>query len=105
MRILDDLGVSEIADWPGKTALHLRHAGALLVADAVIRDESGALAFVPDQLGEDPEHARRELSAGLTRLLDLEFDVLLLANGVPAPSGGKSGASSAEGCLVATACA
>ncbi|HZO35258.1 MAG TPA: hypothetical protein VFB41_00135 [Solirubrobacteraceae bacterium] len=78
------------AGWPGETALHLSHAGAVVLADAVIRDASGALAFVPDQfLGDDAGEAKRELSAGLTRLLDLDFDALLLAHGDPVASGGK----------------
>lgn len=79
------------AGWPGETALHIRDAGALVLADAVIRDDRGALAFVSDSLlGGDPEAARRELGAGLARLAEeLDFDALLLAHGDPAASGGR----------------
>jgi hypothetical protein len=77
--------------WPGETALHIRDAGALALADAVIRDDRGALAFVPDSLlGDDPAEARRELTAGLARLVDeLDFDTLLLAHGAPAAASGR----------------
>lgn len=77
--------------WPGETALHLPDANALLIADAVIRNpEDGSLKFVSDELlGDDPEEARRELSAGLAKLAELEFDTLLLAHGAPRVVGGR----------------
>lgn len=76
--------------WPGETALHLPDAKALLIADAVIRDGDERLAFVPDHLlGDDADEAKRELSAGLRALLDLDFDTLLLAHGAPRVTRGK----------------
>ena len=63
--------------------------GALLFADGLIRDEEGALAFVPDWLmGDDPETVKRGLHASLRRLLDEDFDALLFAHGEPLPEGG-----------------
>jgi hypothetical protein len=63
--------------------------GALLFADGLIRDEDGALAFVPDWLmGDDPETVKRGLCESLRRLLDEDFDALLFAHGEPLPEGG-----------------
>jgi hypothetical protein len=65
--------------------------GALLFADAVIRDGDGALAYVPDSLmGDDPEGVRDGLTAALERLLDQDFDALLFAHGAPVASGGRA---------------
>lgn len=77
--------------WPGETALHISAAGALALADAVIRGDDGALAFVPDPLlGDDPDEARAGLGGGLARLArELEFDTLLLAHGEPRAHGGR----------------
>lgn len=77
--------------WPGETALHIPASGALALADAVVRDDDGALAFVPDSLlGDDADAARHGLSEGLARLArELEFDTLLLAHGEPRARGGR----------------
>jgi hypothetical protein len=49
------------------------------------------LSFVPDELmGEDPEAVKRGLLAAFARLLELDFDALLLAHGDPVPRGGKA---------------
>lgn len=57
---------------------------ALAVADGVVRDQDGPLAFVPDPLlGDDPEAVKRGLRAAYRRLLALDFDHLLLAHGNP----------------------
>lgn len=64
--------------------------GALLFADALIRDEDGQLAFVPDSLmGDDPETVKRGLTTALERLLDEDFDALLFAHGAPLAAGGR----------------
>ena len=64
--------------------------GALLFADALIRDEGGELSFVPDFLmGDDPATVRRGLIASLEGLLDQDFDALLFAHGAPVASGGR----------------
>jgi hypothetical protein len=63
---------------------------ALAIADGIVRDERGALGFVPDELiGDDPEAVKRALRAAYRRLLVLEFDHLLFAHGEPWIGGGK----------------
>jgi len=65
---------------------------ALAIADGVVRDGSGPLAFVPDFLmGDDPETVKRELKAAYGRILDLGvgFDHLLLAHGDPWVGGAR----------------
>lgn len=76
---------------PDETALRIPlGAGALAVADGVVRDGAGPLAFVPDPLlGDDPERVKRGLEAAYAGLLELEFDHLLLAHGLPWIGGGK----------------
>jgi len=75
---------------PEDTAFHVREgSGALLFADAVIRNGDGELSFVPDGLmGDDPEGVRHGLVAALRRLLDEPFDALLFAHGAPVATGG-----------------
>jgi hypothetical protein len=71
---------------PEEAALHIASgAGALAVADGVIRGDDGQLAFVPDfLLGDDPEGVKRGLADAYLELAEtLEFDVLLLAHGEP----------------------
>jgi hypothetical protein len=76
---------------PEDTAFHIDAGrGALLFADAVIRDGGGALSYVPDTLmGDDPADVRRGLTAALRALLDQDFDALLFAHGAPVATGGK----------------
>ncbi len=38
---------------------------------------------------DDPEETKRGIVAALRPLLDLDFDVLLMAHGAPIPVGGK----------------
>jgi hypothetical protein len=76
---------------PDDAALHAEVGpGALALADAVIR-WNGELCFVPDFLmGDDPEEVKRGIVESLERLLELEFDCLLLAHGEPLVGGGKN---------------
>lgn len=77
---------------PEETALHLAIGpGALAVADGVIRDGDGRLAFVPDVLlGDDPERVKRGLADAYRGLAEtLAFDVLLLAHGDPWVGGAR----------------
>jgi hypothetical protein len=69
---------------PDETALHIPRHGALACADGVVRSPPGsALGFVSDGLMDDPGETKRGLRAAYAGLLDLEFDVLLLAHGDP----------------------
>jgi glyoxylase-like metal-dependent hydrolase (beta-lactamase superfamily II) len=42
------------------------------------------LSFVPDHFMDDPERTKEGLRAAYRRLLDLDFDHVLLAHGEPA---------------------
>jgi hypothetical protein len=70
---------------PDETAFRIPGAApALAVADGVVRDGEGPLAFVPDPLlGDDPEAVKRGLRAAYRRLLALDFEHLLPAHGHP----------------------
>jgi hypothetical protein len=75
---------------PDETALHIPAHGALVCADGATRyGEGSELAFVPDQLMDDPKQTKRGLRDAYARLLELDFHVLLLAHGKPLASGGK----------------
>jgi hypothetical protein len=75
---------------PDETALHLPAHRAIVCADGVIRTrDSGQLGFVPDFLMDDPEETKVALREAYARLLELDFDLLLLAHGDPVLSGGN----------------
>ena len=80
---------------PDETALHLPAHRSLACADGVVRwfgqDE---LAYVPDQLMDDPEDTKAGLRDAYRGLLALDFDHLLLAHGDPIVGGGKDALSS-----------
>ena len=82
-------GAIEIVPVPGKSpgeiALHLPRSGALIVGDLVIGVPAGELSTYPDEVIDD----RAELQRSAARMLDYEFDALLLCDGEPLPSGGK----------------
>ncbi|HET6507153.1 MAG TPA: hypothetical protein VFG42_10205 [Baekduia sp.] len=91
-RVADGVVALEVgALTPEDTAFRIAAGpGALLFADALIRDGDGGLAFVPDVLmGDDPEAVKRGLTAALTRLLDQDFDALLFAHGAPVADDGR----------------
>ncbi len=70
---------------PEETALHLPLSGGILaIGDAIVRDERGRLAFVPDYLmGDDPEAVKRGLHKVFLAHLRRKFDHLLFAHGKP----------------------
>lgn len=69
---------------PDETALHIPAHRALAVADGVVRwGESEDLAFVPDGLMDDPAETKQGLRDAYRALLDLDFELLLLAHGAP----------------------
>ena len=75
---------------PDETALHIPAHRALACADGVVRwPGSDALTFVPDHLMDDPEQTKAGLRDAYRRLLDLDFDLLLLAHGNPVVGGAR----------------
>jgi hypothetical protein len=75
---------------PDETALHLGTQHALACADGVVRWPGGdTLTFVPDQLMDEPEQTKASLRDAYEHLLELDFDMLLLAHGEPVLAGGK----------------
>ena len=73
-----------------ETALQIPAHHALACADGVVRwPGEEALAFVPDNLMDEPEQTKTGLREAYRRLLELDFDALLLAHGEPLASGGK----------------
>jgi glyoxylase-like metal-dependent hydrolase (beta-lactamase superfamily II) len=73
---------------PDETALYFAAHRALACADGVMH-YGGELSFVPEQYMDDPEETKRGLRASYAKLLDLDFDALLVAHGSPMSSGGK----------------
>jgi hypothetical protein len=75
---------------PDETALHIPAHGALACADGVVRWPGiEGLAFVPDELMDAPERTRSGLRSAYRGLLELDFDMLLLAHGEPVTSAGR----------------
>ena len=75
---------------PDETALHIPAKRALACADGVVRSSgTSGLAFVPDRYMDDPEQTKAALRDAYRRLLDLDFDHLLLAHGEPFIGRGK----------------
>ena len=77
---------------PDETALHIPAHDALACADGVIH-YGDSLGFVPEQFMDSPEETKRGLREAYARLLDLDFDVLLLAHGTPIVGGAKQALS------------
>jgi glyoxylase-like metal-dependent hydrolase (beta-lactamase superfamily II) len=73
---------------PDETALHAPAYRALACADGVV-SRGGELVFVPASLMDEPERTKARLRDSYRRLLDLDFDLLLLAHGEPVVGGGK----------------
>lgn len=67
---------------PDETALYLPAHRALACADGVVH-YGGELTFVPEEYMDDPQGTKRGLREAYARLLDLDFDTLLLAHGGP----------------------
>jgi hypothetical protein len=80
---------------PEETGLYVAgatdDAGALAVADGLLRRDDGELSFMPDfLLGDDPDHVKRGLADAYLQLAEtLDFDVLLLAHGNPLVGGAR----------------
>jgi hypothetical protein len=80
-----DIAVHEVdAICPDETALYIPCHRALACADGVVRWRGGdKLEFVPDSLMDEPDRTKDELREAYRRLLELDFDLLLLAHGEP----------------------
>jgi hypothetical protein len=77
---------------PDETALWIpKTEGLVALADGVVRHEDGPLGFVPEQfMGDEPESIKAGLRQAYRRLLEHDFDHLLLAHGWPWIGGGKA---------------
>jgi hypothetical protein len=86
-----EISVHEVdAICPDETALEIPAHGALACADGVVRWRGeDRLGFVPDQLMDDPPATKRGLRDAYERLLELDFELLLLAHGKPVVGGAK----------------
>ncbi len=76
---------------PDETALYIpRGEGVVAFADGVVRGQDESLGFVPDEyMGDDPGAVKVALKASYRRLLERDFDHLLLAHGWPWVGGAK----------------
>jgi glyoxylase-like metal-dependent hydrolase (beta-lactamase superfamily II) len=64
---------------PGEVALHWPERKILLVGDAVVGHPAGRCKLLPDKVVDDPLLLRDTVR----RLLDLDFDILLVGDGEP----------------------
>jgi hypothetical protein len=75
---------------PDETALHIPRHRALACADGVVRRREGReLEFVSDYLMDDPPETKERLRDSYRRLVELDFDLLLLAHGEPVVGGAR----------------
>jgi hypothetical protein len=75
---------------PDETALEIPSHRALACADGIVRSRGGGpLAFVPDSLMDEPEQTKRKLRDAYRGLLELDFELLLLAHGEPVVGGAR----------------
>ena len=85
----DKAGPFVVIDSPGKSlgevVLHWPERKILLVGDAVVGDPPGKCKLLPDKVVDDPTRFRDSARG----LLDLDFDILLVGDGVPILSGAK----------------
>jgi glyoxylase-like metal-dependent hydrolase (beta-lactamase superfamily II) len=70
---------------PAHHAVSREMGGILLLGDAIIGHPPGALSLIPEPKLDDPSKLKRSLR----KLLDYDFDVLLLCDGQPVLRGGK----------------
>ncbi|MFN8644513.1 MAG: MBL fold metallo-hydrolase [Candidatus Binatia bacterium] len=71
---------------PGEVAFHWPERRLLIVGDAVIGNPPGRLALLRERVMEDPN----QLRASVRRLLDLDFETLLVGDGAPLLSGARA---------------
>ena len=79
--IIDACGGIEIINVPGHSegnlTYYLREEKAMIVGDTIFGDDDGNLYTPPAKYSDDAEMAKREIK----KLLDYDFDKLLLAHG------------------------
>jgi len=71
---------------PGEVALHWPERRILMVGDAVIGNPPGRCSLLREQVMDDPPRLRRSVAA----LLELDFDTLLVGDGVPILAGARA---------------
>ena len=70
---------------PGEIALHDAARRLLVVGDAVIGNPPGRLSLLSERVMDDPARLR----ASLRRLLELDFDAIVVGDGVPILAGAR----------------
>ncbi len=70
---------------PGEIALYDPERRMLIVGDAVIGNPPGRLSLLRERVMDDPTRLR----ASVRSLLELDFDALMLGDGVPIREGGR----------------
>jgi glyoxylase-like metal-dependent hydrolase (beta-lactamase superfamily II) len=70
---------------PGEVAFHDPERGLLVVGDAVIGHPPGRLSLLSERVLDDPGRLR----TSLRDLLELDFDAVLVGDGVPIRRGGR----------------
>ncbi len=77
----DRVGPLEVVDAagksPGEVALLWPDRGILIVGDAIIGNPPGRCGLLPERVMDDPARLRKSLR----KLLDLDFDILLVGDG------------------------
>lgn len=90
MRVGERIGPLSVVGVPGKSpgevALHWPARRILIVGDAVIGNPPGRCGILREKVMDDPQ----ELRVSVRRLLDLDFDTLLVGDGVPILAGAKA---------------
>ena len=92
----DALGVGDVAGplvvvgvpgkSPGEVAFHWPARRVLIVGDAVIGNPPGRCGMLRERVMDDPARLRESVR----RLLDLDFDTLLVGDGAPIVGGAKA---------------
>jgi glyoxylase-like metal-dependent hydrolase (beta-lactamase superfamily II) len=71
---------------PGEVAFHWPERRLLIVGDAVIGHPPGQLSLLRERVMDDPA----QLRASVRRLLELDFDTVLVGDGTPLLAGAKA---------------